>query len=186
MCDLCVSALQVHRYFQLYFNSESTSACVKCVWVCVNACVHLFDGVGVKCVSEVESSQQPSEEASPLGSEEADEEVNHRGDEDDACSEVVQVVESFLIGHHVQVPASCDTHMYTHTDTHKHVYFEQFKHTKPRTRTHMHRVDTCILTYPNAHTTHYSIPTHHQCTHTNSAQAFASHFDQMYGDKVEG
>lgn len=136
MCDLCVSALQVHRYFQLYFNSESTSACVKCVWVCVNACVHLFDGVCVKCVSEVESSQQPSEEASPLGSEEADEEVNHRGDEDDACCEVVQVVESFLIGHHVQVPASCDTHMYTHTDTHTRIF--RTIQTYQTTHTHTH------------------------------------------------
>lgn len=69
-------------------------------------------------MSEVESSQQPAEEAGPLGSEEADEEVNHRGDEDDACGDVVQVVESFLIGHHIQVPAGCETQTYTHTHTH--------------------------------------------------------------------
>lgn len=72
------------------------------------------------CVSEVESSEQPAEEASPLGAEEADEEVNHRGDEDDACSKVVQVVESFLIGHHVQVPAGYNTHTQTHRQTHIH------------------------------------------------------------------
>lgn len=40
-------------------------------------------------MSEVESSQQPAEEASPLRAEEADEEVYHCGDEDDACSKVV-------------------------------------------------------------------------------------------------
>lgn len=57
------------------------------------------------CASKVESSQQPAEEAGPLGSEEANEEVDHCGDEDDASSNVVQVVKSFLIGHHVQVPA---------------------------------------------------------------------------------
>lgn len=63
----------------------------------------------------MESSQQPAEEAGPLGSKEADEEVYHCGDEDDACGKVVQVVESFLIGHHVQVPASCDAHTHRHT-----------------------------------------------------------------------
>lgn len=74
------------------------------------------------CESEVESSQQPAEEASPLGSKEADEKVNHRGDEDDACCHVVQVVESFLIGHHVQVPAGCNnTRTHTQTDTQTHI-----------------------------------------------------------------
>lgn len=77
------------------FNFESI-----CLSVCTDEIhwVHMWLCV---CVSEVESSQQPAEEASPLGSEEADKEVNHRGDEDDACSKVVQVIESFLIGHHI-------------------------------------------------------------------------------------
>ena len=60
--------------------------------------------------SEVESSQQPAEEAGPLGSEETNEEVDHSGDEDDTCGDVVQVVESLLIGHHIQVPAGYNTH----------------------------------------------------------------------------
>lgn len=89
------------------------------------------------CVSKVESSQQPAEEAGPLGSEEADEEVNHSGDEDDACSHVVQVVQSFLIGHHVQVPAGYNT--YTHTRKHMHTQtdtqFQTFQ-THPPTCTH--------------------------------------------------
>jgi len=63
----------------------------------------------------VESSQQPAKEASPFGSEEANEEVDHRGDEDDACSDVVQVVQSLLFGHHIQVPAGYNIHTYTHT-----------------------------------------------------------------------
>lgn len=53
------------------------------------------------CVSEVQPCQQPAKEAGPLGSKEADEEVDHRGDEDDAGGPVVQVVESLLIGWHV-------------------------------------------------------------------------------------
>lgn len=64
-------------------------------------------------VSEVQPRQQPAEEAGPLGSKEADEEVDHRGDEDDASGQVVQVVESLLIGRHVQVPAGCHTHTHT-------------------------------------------------------------------------
>lgn len=60
----------------------------------------------------MESSQQPAEESSPLRSEEADEEVDHSGDEDDTRRNVVQVVESLLIGHHIQVSAG-----YTHTHT---------------------------------------------------------------------
>lgn len=68
----------------------------------------------------MESSQQPAEESGPLGAEEADEEVNHCGGEDDACSNVVQVVESFLIGHHVKVPAGCNMHTHAHRQTHKH------------------------------------------------------------------
>lgn len=40
-------------------------------------------------MSEVKSSQQPAEEARPLGSKETDEEVYHRGDKDDTCRHVV-------------------------------------------------------------------------------------------------
>ncbi len=103
---------------------NDVSACVV-VYVCVCVCV---------CVSEVKSSQQPAEEASPLGPEEADEEVDHSGDEDDACCEVVQVVESFLIGHHVQVSAGYNTHTHTHkTDTHTlicmHAHIDTHAHT---------------------------------------------------------
>lgn len=72
-------------------------------------------------MSEVESSQQPAKEAGPLGAKEADEEVNHRGDEDEPCSNVVQVVESFLIGHHVQVPAGYNTRAHTRTHTQAHI-----------------------------------------------------------------
>lgn len=86
-------------------------------------CSGLIEPVQVVCrsviwvlkVSEVESCQQPSEEAGPLGSEEADKEVDHCGDKDDARGDVVQVVESLLIGHHVQVPASYSTNTHRHT-----------------------------------------------------------------------
>lgn len=95
------------------------------------------------CVSKVESSQQPAEEAGPLGSEETDEEVNHCGDEDDACSHVVQVVQSFLIGHHVQVPAGYNTH--ANTCTHKQTHnFKRFKHIRPRA--HIQLVHSCTYT----------------------------------------
>lgn len=99
-------------------------------------CVYVVGFVGaLVCGSEVQSSQQPAEEASPLGSEEANEEVNHCGGEDDACSNVVQVVQSFLIGHHIQVPAGYNRH--TQRQTYNHI-----KHTHP----HTHTVDACMLT----------------------------------------
>lgn len=69
----------------------------------------------VLSVSEVESSQQPAEEAGPLGAEETNEEVGHSGDKDDAGGDVVQVVESLLIGHHIQVPAGYNIQTHTHT-----------------------------------------------------------------------
>lgn len=75
-------------------------------------------------VSEMESGQQPAEEAGPLGTKEADEEVDHCGDEDDSCGDVVQVVKSPLIGHHVQVPAGYNTH--THTDKCTNTRFQIF------------------------------------------------------------
>ena len=65
----------------------------------------------------MESSQQPAEESCPLRSKETDEEVDHSGDEDDTRRNVVQVVESLLIGHHIQVSAGCK-HTHTHTHTH--------------------------------------------------------------------
>lgn len=108
--------------------------CVSCMHVAVCKCVWYVSAYGVLfvCVSVVESSQQPAEEASPLGSKEADEEVNHRGDEDDACSKVVQVVESLLIGHHVQVPAGYNTQAYKHTRTDTQTHnFKCFKHFHP-------------------------------------------------------
>lgn len=94
--------------------------CKGCWWVC--AWVGYVSVFVVSCVSKVEASQQPAEEASPLGAEEADEEVNYCGSEDDARSNVVQVVESFLIGHHIKVPAGYNTHTHTHArrQIHKH------------------------------------------------------------------
>lgn len=116
----------------------------------------------------MESSQQPAEEASPLGSEEADKEVDHGGDEDDARGHVVQVVESFLIGHHVQVPAGYNTHTQTDTDTHisnTHTYcavhacirihahvLDIFKHTPNSTYKHTLMIHTCILQFTHTHT----------------------------------
>lgn len=73
-------------------------------------------------VSVVKSSQQPAEEAGPLGAEETNEEVDHSGDKDDARGDVVQVVESLLIGHHIQVPAgyNIQTNTHTHACTFRH------------------------------------------------------------------
>lgn len=65
-----------------------------CVSVFVHVCVCVF-------WLKVESSQQPAEESSPLRSKEADEEVDHSGGQDDARRNIVQVVQSLLIGHHV-------------------------------------------------------------------------------------
>lgn len=86
----------------------------------------------------MESSQQPAEESSPLRSEKADEEVYHSGDEDDTRRNVVQVVESLLIGHHIQVSAGYKcTHARTHvhTQTHTHICC-----------THVHLIQLILLT----------------------------------------
>lgn len=77
----------------------------------------------------MESSQQPAEESSPLRAKEADEEVGHSGDEDDTRRNVVQVVKSLLIGHHIQVSAG---YKRTHTQTKKHC-------------THVHTIQLILL-----------------------------------------
>ena len=106
------------------------------VKLCKNECPDETPLLWCVCarMSKVESSQQPAEEASPLGAKEAYEEVNHRGDKDDPCGDVIQVVESFLIGWYIQVPAGCETHTHTHTHTQRNRQTDKrFKHIHPHT-----------------------------------------------------
>lgn len=99
----------------------------------------------VLSVSEVESSQQPAEEAGPLGAEETNEEVGHSGDKDDAGGDVVQVVESLLIGHHIQVPAGYN--IQTHTHTHMRAHSDTTNNFPHYHQTHTHAYGCCLQSH---------------------------------------